>query len=86
MNKTRNLLHLINFNKLMFVYMNKQALYRFKNIKSNLQFANIIINKTNLYKIKNQLLQKQNSLTFITTSIIIKRLMSQMIINDASKS
>jgi hypothetical protein len=39
MNKTRNSLHSINVNKLMFIYMNKRTLDRFKNTKSKLQFA-----------------------------------------------
>jgi hypothetical protein len=82
MNKTRNTLHSINVNKLMFIYMNKRTLDRFKNTKSKLQFADLNIEKTNLCEMKNKLLQKEISLTSMTF-IIVKRSISQTIMSDA---
>jgi hypothetical protein len=65
--------------------MNERALNRPKNIKSKLQFADIDIDETDLCEMKNRLLQEENSLTFSTTSIVIKRPTSQTIVGDASR-
>jgi hypothetical protein len=46
MNKTRNFLHSINVNKLMFIYMNERTFDRLKNTKSKLQFESIDIDET----------------------------------------
>ncbi len=86
MNKIRNSLHSINVDKLMFIYMNERALNRLTDIKSKLRFADVDIDETNLCEMKNRLLQKENSLTFTTTSMIIKRSTSQTIVSDASRS
>jgi serine kinase of HPr protein (carbohydrate metabolism regulator) len=82
MNKTRNSLHSINVDKLMFIYMNKRTFDRLKNTKSKLQFADLNIEKTNLCEMKNRLLQEEISLTS-TTFIIAKRSISQTIMSDA---
>jgi hypothetical protein len=70
----------------MFIYMNERALNRSKDMKSKLQFAGIDIDETNLCEMKNRLLQEEESLTFTTTSIIIKRSTSQTIVEDATRS
>ncbi len=82
MNKTRNFLHSINVNKLMFIYINKRTFDRVKNTKIKLKFADLNIEKTNLCDIKNKLLQKEISLTLM----IIKQSTSQIIMSDATRS
>ncbi len=88
MSKTRNLLHSINVNKLMFIYMNERTLDRLTNTIIRLQLSDINIDETELCEMKNRLLQEEISLTETTTTtiIIIKRSTSQTIVSDATRS
>jgi hypothetical protein len=83
MSKIRNSLHSINVNKLMFIYMNERALNRFTNMKSRLQLSDINIDETEFCEMKDKLLQKEVSLTTMTS---FKRSTSQTIMSDASRS
>ncbi len=84
MNKTRNSLHSINVDKLMFIYMNERTLNRPKDVKSKLQFAGIDMDETDLCEMEDRLLQEEVSLTD-TTTIITKRPASQTMMGDASR-
>ena len=63
MTKSRNSLHSINVDKLMFIYMNERTLNRPTDFKSKLQFAGIDINETDLCEMEDRLLQEEISLS-----------------------
>ena len=85
MTKSRNSLHSINVDKLMFIYMNERTLNRPTDFKSKLQFASIDINETDLCEMEDRLLQEEISLSDTSMSSS-KRPASQTIFGDATRA
>lgn len=88
MNKTRNSLHSVNVDKLMFIYINERTLNRPMDMKRKLQFAGIDIDETELCEMKDRLLQEEISLAIedTTTTTTLKRSASQTIAGDATRA